>query len=182
MIYIRDDDVLVRSSGYSDPVAQFKGVHQIIARQSKVLHVPTILVTEIQEFPDCIDYIWEETCAGRMRPEIHGFKHIDYGKLPPAEIREHLLRCMDFILHQFHYLPTKFYTPWGASTQDIRDVCKGLNLEMVDGSSRNKLRGKSGAWQMIQDGYDLNEVWKGQDIHIHWWEDTERLEKVLELL
>jgi len=61
-------------------------------------------------------------------------------------------------------------------------VCKELNLQLVGSANRNKLCGKSGAWELLNQGYDLNKVWKDQEIAIHWWENHERLEKVLERL
>ena len=95
MIRVRDDDVLIRSSG-CDSFKRFKQVHSWICESDKFIHVPAVLVTEIQEFPECIKFVREETQAGRMMPETHGFEHIDYAKLTKDEIIEHLKRCKEF--------------------------------------------------------------------------------------
>src|SRR3972149_905580 len=54
-IRIRDDDVLVPSRQWPDSVKRFKGFHNIITQDPKhFLHVATILVTEIQQFPEIL--------------------------------------------------------------------------------------------------------------------------------
>jgi len=182
MIYIRDDDVLIRSRAYSDPFAQFVKVHEIICSNDRIKHVPAILTTEIQEFPQAISYIRQETKAGRMEPQIHGLRHIDYGKLHGDDIAQHLAICIKFHEDNFGVRPTKFYTPWGASSPDIMAACNVLDLEMVDCSAAKKLGGKHGAYQAMKEGKDLHKKWEGRDILIHWWENTDRLQLVVEML
>jgi len=114
-----------------------------------------------------------------MQPEIHGFTHIDYGKVYKDEIARQLAHCIKFHEDNFCLRPTKFYTPWGASTDGIQAACNVLDLEMVDCSSVRKLGGRYGAWQLLNEGRDLNREWDDKDILIHWWENSTRLEEVL---
>ena len=98
MIRVRDDDVLISSKGTKNPLTKFKMVHDWICEVPETLiHVPTILVTEIQEFPEAIEYIRQETAEGRMLPEIHGWSHKDYASLNSAEIVLELIDCKEFI-------------------------------------------------------------------------------------
>lgn len=182
MIFIRDDDVLMRSRepAHADAFSMFKRIHEIIqTKDDKVFHIPAILVTEIQSYPECIEYIARETEAGRMSPQIHGFQHIDYSKLPGDVVARDLAHCIKFNTDNFGVRPTKFYTPWGKKSNAILEACNVLDLEMVDTSYCRKLYGRYGAWQMIKKGHDINEEWAGQDIIIHWYADAERLEEVL---
>lgn len=182
MILIRDDDVLVRSRAYTSPFEQFVKVHEIICSNERVRHVASVLTTEIQEFPDAVRYIREEVAVGRMCAEIHGYQHIDYGKLHKDEIARHLAHAIKFHEDNFNTRPTKFFTPWGASTPGIMEACQVLDLEMMDCSAVQKLSGKRGAYQAIKDGRDLHTEWNGKYILIHWWENPERLKTVMEML
>ncbi|MCI0558391.1 MAG: hypothetical protein MN733_07835, partial [Nitrososphaera sp.] len=147
-----------------------------------VKHVPAILASEIQEFPQCVAYIRQETAAGRMEPQIHGYQHVDYGKLHENEIARHLAYCIKFHEDNFAVRPTRFFTPWGAMSPNIEKACAVLDLEMVGTDTMHKLGGKRGAYQAIKDGRDLHTEWNGKHIIIHWWENTDRLQLVMEML
>lgn len=181
MIYVRDDDVLIQSSSFKDPFKHFQTVHGWMCETDKVLHVPAILVTEIQEFPECIEFIKQETAKGRMRPEIHGLRHIDYGKLPNEEVRNHLVQCINFIEDNFDSAPAKWYTPWGASQPHLHEVAKELKLELVDCSAINKLAGRYGIIQRMKDGVNLRKL-EEQEIFFHWWEGGVRLKRAIEVI
>lgn len=180
MIYIRDDDVLVRSSAWADPFAQFVKVHEIICTNERIKHVPTILTSEIQEFPHAVRYIRQEVERNTMRPEIHGFQHIDYGKLHEDEVAKHLAHCIKFHEDNFGVRPTTFYAPWGATNSRIQVACEVLDLEL--GQTGKKLCGRYGAYQAMKEGRNLHRELDGKDILIHWWENTDRLKLVVEML
>src|SRR5262245_43134621 len=138
MLRIRDDDILVRSSSWSDPVARFKQIHEWIRPHvGQVIHVPAILVSEIQEFPDCIEYIKENVANGTMETQIHGYQHIEYSRLGlpfdrlPARgavdytifsqeelhahfqaVRLHLAEAKEWVVNTFECNPSIWYTPW----------------------------------------------------------------------
>lgn len=182
MIYIRDDDVLVGSSSHPDPLKHFKTVHNWICETDRLLHVPTILVTEIQQFPEAIEYIREETKARRMRPEIHGLHHIDYAKLPRQEIEDHLKKCNEFLYNKFEHVPTRFYTPWGANASHVKEAALNVGLQLVDCSALNKLQGRYGIIQRLRDGENPYKFLEEQEVFFHWWEGGMRLKRLIEVL
>src|SRR3990167_3787077 len=75
MIRMRDDDVLVRSRSFSSPLARFQQMHEWILLCPQMVHVPTLIVEELREFPRCVEYIRQETAEGRMVPEVHCMFH-----------------------------------------------------------------------------------------------------------
>jgi len=178
MLYVRDDDVLLPSSSYPDAFGRFRQVHDWIRQaEGKIIHRPAILVTEIQAFPDCIEYIREKTKAGEMEPEIHGLEHIDYGKLTKTQVKEHLTICRDFILDKFEFNASRWYTPWGASQAHLHEVADNMGITLVDCSQINKMRGKHGVCQRLKEGTPI-ELFDGQEIFTHWWEGGSRLLRI----
>jgi len=182
MIAVRDDDVLIKSSSHENSFSHFKTVHNWICESDKLLHVPAILVTEIQEFPECIEYIKDEASKGKMRPEIHGLRHIDYAKLSVEEVVVHLNKCKDFLLDKFNVNATTWYTPWGANASHLFDAAAECKLKLVDTSRINKLAGRYGMVQLAREGRDLNKFLEGGEIFFHWWEGGMRLKRVIEVL
>ena len=170
MIYIRDDDVLLGE------FAKFKRVHDKICRSPRLMHRPAIVVSDIQKFDDGMLLVEEETKEGRMLPEIHGLEHIDYAKIPFIEIKTHLYTCVEFIENKFSYTPLKWYTPWGADTEEMRRASKEVGLELVNCENRNKLRGEDSVWDYMKQGNDMSYI-EGQAVFMHYWDkfDRERL-------
>lgn len=186
MIRVRDDDVLLRSSSTQDELTKFKMVHDWICEvPDKLIHVPAILVTEIQEFPEAIAYIREETAEGRMIPEIHGLSHIDYASLTMPEIISELEQCKEFIYKRFNHTATKFYTPWGAGADargaHIKIASEAMGLEMVTCEHINKMNGRYGVVRELKDGNTIDYL-EGKEIFIHWWENVTRLKRIVEVI
>jgi peptidoglycan/xylan/chitin deacetylase (PgdA/CDA1 family) len=149
--------------------------------------VPAILITEIQQFPEAIEWIRQETIEGRMLPEIHGISHKDYASLSEAEIKSELTECCEWIYQQFGHIPTKFYSPWGAGADargaHIRPTAESVGIELVTCENLNKLCGRYGVVQELMDGRDisyLNDF--GGEIFMHWWEGGSRLKRVVEVI
>ena len=185
MIRVRDDDVLLRSSSYEDELGRLKQVHGWICEAPDTLiHVPAILVLEIQEFPEAIEYIRQETAEGRMLPEIHGLSHKDYANLSEKEIQADLNVCRDWIDYKFGHVATKFYTPWGAGEDDrgahIKPAAAAIGIEVVTCEHINKLQGRYGVCQLLKDGHPLS-YFDGGEIFMHWWEGGSRLKRVVEV-
>lgn len=185
MIRIRDDDVLLRSSSYSDELGRLQQVHEWICEvPERMIHVPSILIQEIQEFPKAVDWIRQETTAGRMLPEIHGLSHKDYASLTPREIISDLTYCKEWIQKEFNHTPTKFYSPWGAGFDargaHIRPAAAEVGLELVTCEHINKLNGRYGVCQQLIDGHPLSYL-DGNEIFLHWWEGGSRLKRVVEV-
>ena len=189
MIYVRDDDVLIDSSSHDDPFKHFQTVHNWICETDKLLHVPTILVTNVVKdgtrglagFPEAIEYIKSESSAGRMRPEIHGYEHIDYAKLSVTEIVDSLKLCLDFMWGVLEVKATAWYTPWGANAPHLHEAANRLNLKLVDCSKIHKLAGRHGIVQRLRDG-ETTEYLEEDEIFFHWWEGGMRLKRVIEVI
>ena len=185
MIRVRNDDVMLPSSSYDDGLGRLKQIHAWICEMpEKFIHVPTILVTEIQEFPECIEWVREETAEGRMLPEIHGLTHMDYASLTSAEIVLELRDCKAFILKEFNHHATKFYTPWGAGADErgkhIRGAAAAVGLEMVTCEHINKMTGRHGVIQQLMDGRSVDYL-DDDEIFMHWWEGGARLKRIIEV-
>lgn len=178
MIIIRDDDVLVRSRAFSDPFAQFRHVHELIkSAYPHFMHVPTVLINEIQEFPQCIEYIREETKAGFMQPQIHGLNHIDYGALPKQTVIEHMRECKEFFQKNFNIIPTQMATPWGADTPLLREALAEEGLELLGAKGVPTLEGAGGLIDQFRQGTPFNQL-NGVIYLLHWWNQGSRLARV----
>ena len=186
MIRVRNDDVCFPSKSYDSELGRLQQIHEWICEvPDRMIHVPTILVLEIQEFPECIEWIRQETVEGRMLPEIHGLSHKDYAALTEKEIQADLNVCRDWIDYKFGHVATKFYTPWGAGADDrgahIKPAAAAIGIEVVTCEDIDKLVGRYGVQQQMMDGRDLTYM-DGREIFMHWWEGGSRLKRVVEVL
>lgn len=190
MIYVRDDDVLINSSGFSDPFKHFKKVHRWVCEApDKLLHVPALLMYHnidkqdrgLLGFPEAVDFIKAETAAGRMRPEIHGYEHKDYKPLSKERIRTELEICKDWLWCEFDTVATKWYTPWGANAPHLYEAAVEAGLELVDCSNINKLAGRYGVVQQFREGRSPDYL-EEKDIFFHWWEGGLRLKRAIEVI
>jgi len=177
MIYLRDDDVLVSSSSKNE-FARFKQIHEWTVGIPNLIHVPTILVTEIQGYPECIEYIKEETAQRRMQPEFHGMSHIDYKKLSKREIRNHLMQGRDFIRQQFNWEPTLWATPWGAESIYLKEAAEEQDFILQNCTTdvisiENATAGLKNGTLKLE---DLDEKY----IFFHFWKRGLRVKRISE--
>lgn len=181
-IRIRDDDVLVSSSSFTGKeFERFRGFHNMVKEDPKhFVHVLAILATEIRAFPECIDFIKEETAKGTMFPEVHGLHHIDYASLPYEAVVAQLSEAKQFIIDNFNYTPTLWYSPWGAGA-DARGahlrpaaIDAGLNLVTCVGMIQpSKLINEIRAIENTTTAKKaIIERWAGSEILRHWWEGS----------
>ena len=201
MIRLRDDDVLVPSSSWGSPFDRFKELHEwVAASNGTVVHVPTVLVKDVQRFSECIDYMERHTDLGTMEPQIHGLEHIDYSRLglpankvpargkldlsqfTPGEqtahqiaVLKHLDACMFWFQDNLGRLPTKWYTPWGADNALLRQVAEYKQLELV---GTDKLFPIKEALNMLKSGSSIADVEKRGEVFIHWWERGRRVQRL----
>lgn len=177
MISVRCDDALVHSSTYNDPVGRFRQVFSWTEDLPNFVFTPTVLVTEIQDYPDCINLIKQKTNEGSMDPQIHGLHHIDYGKLSEPEVREHLKVCKNWMFEQFGKVPSKWMTPWGASASHLHSAAAEENLTLVDCSNILPLEGRYGVVHRLKDGEPISNF-EGKELFMHWWTKGARLARV----
>ena len=179
MIRVRDDDVILPSSGHPDPFARLVRVHDIIAG-SGALHVPAILCGEIRHFPGAVEYVRQKTLEGEMEPQIHGWGHFPYHDYTEDRIVKHLVLCLDWFASELNVVPSKFYTPWGGNGPQMQAAVKRVGLELVDCSEIVVCRHIQRA----------PEKWRGfahkseedLELFIHWWEGMNRLIGALGIL
>jgi len=181
LVRVRDDDVLLQSRGWENPFARFRQLHEWILETDCVVHVPAILVNEIQEYPDCIAYVKEQTQEGRMLPEVHGMEHIDYGKLTKEDARDRLLRAKNWINDTFGYTPTIYYSQWGASQPHLHEAAAEVDLVLIDTSKRTVLEGPGGVIQKLKDGLPPAQL-NGVEVMIHWWNAGARLARMCQVI
>lgn len=176
MIRVRNDDVLVPSRGWTHPDRRFREVHELIAG-ANILHIPTVVVTDggLEDYPDIIRYMRAETEAGRMTPEIHGWRHIDYAKLSEAEVREEIRSAQSWIADSFGRLPQMWMTPWGASAPHLHRAAESLSLILVDTSRIVEL---STACRRLRTGKATVESLNDVEIFMHWWSRGARLNRL----
>lgn len=183
-IYVRDDDVLIDSSQWDDPVSKFKQVHSWCC-EGGFIHRPAILIHNvvkdgtrgISEFPEVWDFIAEQAQNGTMEPEIHGWEHIDYGKKKRSQVIEEIAQARSWIETKWRVKCSKWYTPWGASQEHLWEAAEELRLTLVDCSRINKLEGRYGIVQRLTDGEDISFL-DNQEIFFHWWNGGARLLRV----
>lgn len=181
-IRIRDDDVLVDSSKFpGQSFGRFKGFHNMILEDPVHFeHVLAVLVTEIQAFPDCIDYIRAETAAGRMRPEVHGLHHIDYAGLSFSECAMQLSVAKVWIRDHLGHDPTVWYSPWGAGADargaHLAQAAASIGLTLVTCEDMIKPSQLVTDVRLVKDGSMTKEAllakWEGKEILRHWWEGS----------
>lgn len=183
-IIIRNDDVLLTSKErFEVDFRRFKSVHQIICSCPKLKHVPAILTDDLRNLPEATTYLQEETAQGRMFPELHGLRHVDYGALTEMAVIDELAEAVGWFRATFGYEPKKWYTPWGASQPHLHRAAAALNMVAVDCSGPIKFKGRYGVYQMLKDNTPL-EKFEGREIIMHWWDflDRERLAKFAQVL
>ena len=189
-IRIRNDDVLVHSRSFSGrEFGRFKGFHNIIQMDPRHFeHVVAILTTEIQDFPECIEYIKTETAAGRIFPEVHGLRHIDYAALSYNEVVEELRTAVSSIENMFSYRPSKWYSPWGAGADKrgahLASAAKAAGLTLVTCVGVIQPSALVADVRAVRAGnmdkLDLYAKWEGKEILRHWWEGSGALHESIE--
>ena len=188
MIYVRNDDVLIHSSSWTRPLMRMQQIHEWIqdVKNWPVMHRPGILTTEIQEHPECIEWIKEETLQRRMDPQLHGVEHVDYGKFTYDGLIEQLKIGKGWMEDNLTVTPTLWYTPWGAGEAVGQEwmwkAAAQVDLQLVSCAKINKLNGRYGMVQIAKEGHDLRKFLHEKEIFMHWWERGERLQRVLKAI
>jgi hypothetical protein len=183
-IIMRDDDVLVHSKSYDDTLGRFKQIHESIASADLLVHTPAILCRPIQDFPEAIDYIGNEFVNGRLDIQLHGWEHIDYGKASDAEVIDHLQKSREWIYNTFGATAYKWYTPWGAGTNDptqrLQKLAVMCNFVMVGTDTCIELIGARGLVNRLREGVSID-TFRNREILFHWWEGGARVMRVAEI-
>lgn len=178
ILRIRDDDVLVHSSGFSNIPIRFKQYHSWFEpAYGKVLHVANILCFDIQDFPEAIEFIVEEFKLGHLEPQIHGWRHDRYHRMNVVEVVDSLKKCQEWFSKTFDANASIFYTPWGASEPHLWEAAATVGLELRDTSNVHKPGEILSALRRPERySFDLlNE----KEVLSHWWERGRRIERII---
>jgi peptidoglycan/xylan/chitin deacetylase (PgdA/CDA1 family) len=147
--------------------------------EARELFYPTaaILCTEIQQFPEAVDYVRSELDEGRLMIDLHGWEHIDYSPLTQEEIEEHLEKSFEYLLKTFNCLPIRWATPWGSNSEPIQQACRKFSLSwegvappIIDqGPAMVKVK-EAGSIECLQ----------GRIIMAHWFERGLKLYRIVQ--
>jgi len=174
MIRMRDDDVLVRSGSFSSPLARFQQMHEWICLCPQMIHVPTLIVEDLQEFPECVEYIRQETAAGRMLPEFHCMFHVPYSDLSVEHVTEHLVEGIEWMEENIGRTPEFWYTPWGSDQDWLKAAAGECGLTLVGVDKHwvvNRVTARLAAGEPV-------ESLQGKEIMFHWWEGGCRIARL----
>lgn len=179
LIRVRTDDVLVHSEPMKGREFQkWRKHHQwVIEGPSYFYHTAAILCKDIQDFPEAIEYIKKEVAEGRLGLDLHGWEHIDYGRLEREEIGLHLEQSFEFFLKTFNCLPYRWATPWGANSENIRKAARQYSL-IVEGV-RDPVVDQGVAVSMVQQADSIDPM-IGKVIMVHWFERGLKLLRIVQ--
>lgn len=178
ILRIRDDDVLVSSSGFKDVPTRFRQYHSWFEpAYGKVLHVANILCGDIQQFPEAIEFIQEEFKLGHLEVQLHGWRHDRYHNMSFDEVVNSLKACQDWMGKTFNAEPSIWYTPWGSKEPHLFEAAKECGLELRDTSNVHKPGEMLSALRRpeIYSFDKLNE----KEVLTHWWERGRRVERII---
>lgn len=180
MIRVRLDDVLINSDPMGGRELQKFQKHVNWAYQAPdhFTVAPAILCTEIQQFPDCIEYLKDEIQSLRMFPDLHGWEHIDYSKLTTDEIKNHLTKSIEFFNKHFGVLPTRWCTPWGADSKSIRQAAREFNISVETTSLPVIDQGK--AVNVVRNFNSIQPL-TDKVIMVHFWERGLKLYRIVQV-
>lgn len=177
MIYIRDDDVLFpyKTKLYPDPEVRFREVHEWIKGNRRFLHRPAICCWEIWKYPDTMRYILEESNAGTMDPQLHGFAHVDHTLMTHENLKSAFEWSLMFFNAWGLRRPRIFYSPWGYQNELVVKTAKefGLVATGIQDAIRLKyvVRG-------LRDGRITLDDLEDKEIYWHWWSGGDRIKRL----
>lgn len=169
---IRIDDVMVNSNTYKDPETRFEQITRWLEKSDKILHVPTILVKDIQNYPGTIELIKEKIKNKTMAPELHGWEHVDYNKLEEHDIAKHLFKSIQWFENTLEIRPKVWATPWGAESEKLTKVSFAFGLS-VEGT---KHCWDPAGW--LTQARRTKSLPIGVTVMDHWWTRGLRLQRI----
>jgi hypothetical protein len=173
------DDVLVHSEPMKDQeFAKFKK-HVEWCNEASELFYPTaaILCSEIQDFPECIEWIRSGLDEGKLYIDLHGWEHVDYAKLHANVIDEHLEKSFEFMLKHFGCLPIRWATPWGRHSDDIRTACRKFSLRWE--GTQNPVLDQGIAMKDVRESGSIDCL-QGKVVMVHWFERGLKLWRIVQ--
>lgn len=183
MLIIRVDDVLVESaqwSGRRNAPYRFAQIHRWLCKSKKIMHMPTLICFTLQNFPDTVKLIQQETLEGRMNPQLHGWEHINYNALSEFDIKIHLDKSITWFKENLGKEPLIWCTPWGSVSEKLEKCAKtfGLEIQGTSGLLEPLLWLKNYENESSETLSNLIENNMCYNILAHWWERGGRLDRI----
>ena len=148
------------------------------APQGYFNYIPTVVVSEMDNWPEITSLLRHETIAHKISPQIHGWEHIDYGSVSKTVIRGHLDKCLNWFKNTLWYEPTIWASPWGAWTRDMEEVASEFDLTLETTAPTVPLgrlieMTKKNGVEAIRYGNPL--------VLCHWWERGLKILRLTEI-
>lgn len=142
------------------------------------IHRPTILCTEIMNFPTAIIYTREEWKKGTMDVQLHCWDHKDYVHKSKRDIKDMLKRSQDWFDLYLQQQFSIWCTPWGGDTSQAREACTemGLELQPTEGTLT-----PGAVVSHFRVGGTVN-VLKDKTVLFHWWNKGNNVFRICEIL
>lgn len=183
-IIIRDDDVFPETKNkFAEYFKTFVEVHESIASCPRMVHVPTLIVRDLQNYPEAVRYIKSQTENGTMQPELHGLTHDDYGAKDIETVIAHVAEARGWFLSNLGFPPKRWYTPWGANQPHLHEAAKQFDIEIQNSAAFLKFRGRYGVKQLMSENRPASFFYDKQ-IVMHWWSptDVQRLKMLVDYI
>jgi len=178
---IRFDDVLWSTSDEKikgKELQKFKK-HVNWCKNIDILLTPAVLCQDIEKFPECIEYIREETEQGNLYPDLHGYDHGPYADRSVDEVKKHLEMSIEWFYKNLGVTPIRWVTPHGANTVQMQDAARVFGL-VIEDTSYPVLDQKE-----LDTDLRLNKdlsVMKNRILMVHWWERGLRLYRIARII
>jgi hypothetical protein len=178
---IRFDDILWATG---DPKVKGKELqkfkkHINWCKDIDVPLAPAILCQDIEQFPECVQYIKEQTGEGVMHPDLHGWTHGPYGDLSEEEVSEHLDKALTWFDANLGVMPIRFITPHGANSHAIQAAAQEFGL-IVEDTSYPVIDQKAADSQLRETG-DVS-ILDDRVLMVHFWEKGLRLFRIAKII
>jgi peptidoglycan/xylan/chitin deacetylase (PgdA/CDA1 family) len=164
---VRLDDTLWCSSGMAGQEHRKFVKYVKWCQDAQVECHPNVIVTELEKFPETIDYLREELAEERISLDLHGWTHGPYQDLSVAEVSEHLEKSLDWFSETFDWIPLRWVTPHGSDSPEMREAAAthGLPIEtcddpVIDQKTANGILFRTRSLDFLE----------GKIVCAHWWE------------
>jgi hypothetical protein len=178
---IRFDDVLWSTSDKKIKGKEFAKFKKHIdwCNSVYITLTPAILCQSIEEHPECIEYVKEETRLGNMYPDLHGWDHGPYETRTVDEIKQHLDLSIEWFDKNLGVTPIRWVTPHGSNTVAMQDAAREFGLIIED--TDYPVIDQKELDTHLRVTKDLS-VMDDRVLMVHWWERGLRLYRIARII
>jgi hypothetical protein len=178
---IRFDDILWATGDPKVKGKEFQKFKKHInwCKDIDVPLAPAILCQNIEEFPECLQYVREQTWEGVMHPDLHGWTHGPYGDLSVPEISKHLERALEWFDANLGVMPIRWVTPHGANSHAIQAAAQKYDL-IVEDTGYPVIDQKAADSRLRETG-DVT-LLDDRVLMVHWYEKGLRLYRIAKVI